>query len=1122
MSDAGRDIEVLWLDITHMERRGFGFACGEERIFFHINETLRKTHPHIADAIDPRRTRGEVPSFVPRLRARIRRTDKGYEVERFFSVNETRRYLAAYKQTSDGYEITALPTSDQAERYKIDYSKWRPTSKANVGLVVCEVRPITLVVLGRRRPVVPAYVVLPTAEYSGEELDKFDNIRFWHSSAESPRIIREFVREKVFSVPVLALDIESDGERIYQIGVADNKGSRLLFKEDGTDIRVPLQELQILVKGKLIVGHNVREWDIPILERHGLSFAECEVWDTLQANLYLNPLQWTHALDGTHQAEQDAQRALNMFVNQVMACMLENDAVPSDLVPPTVHACMQELSNLKPLLSSRVEQPQPRDSEGTQYLQELAKQLETLVKTSPSVVVVPRSLLGTVRFIKGASIVSPKVSQSWEEGREIGVALCPDLLSQEAGDAQFYSLASKYLEAARTNGVSPDRYLIPPYLKHRLSMHDESWERTKKRCIDCSNEQCLFYPKQVRFTTYASLCEPSFWDYIQSQGISEIVVCYHPLIPPTIAAGVRTEQLDRLLQSAKGLLIAAREHRVPIDDQALSLLGFEGTQKQILENACWLEYTAYHGYRIVFDVRRLKLPALQGVSINSYTVELGAKEEEQAAQVTIVRARSPLTEDQEPTYIDLNMTTRYRADFWSNQAMLISGLRESLDNRVIFLVPQDELVKVASLLEAAGVSVVPSSVSLQRSLELLKPGRLMLVSYSSIHHLCAQIFELLAMHNLPKEVALVIPEVPLFPIAEQKSLDEAGLWAIAGGETESTGENAATSEENEEEDEQIDTAPTPRSVIGGYHLKEAAAYLSALSKFAKSSAGVQVVVTDSEVSPLGYSGLKGFEIESVDIYEDKEKFRRVYQKATALFVTSPLIGATIAEDVETRLQRWRNVLLPSGADYTPEQLRYLSRVMAKEDLVEVCIPTGGGKSAIFQIPAIDEGIRSGLLTVVISPLRALIDDQVYHLWSKGFVTCVDGITSDLTQMEINRIFRRVAGGEILLLYVTPERVYTRRFQRYIKRRIERDGGMAYWILDEAHCVSQWGLDFRPAYLRAARWISRCRHVRMDNGGKDGAVPVVFLSATMTAKTVLDLRRLFGSLSADQQEGKQDG
>ena len=192
----------------------------------------------------------------------------------------------------------------------------------------------------------------------------------------------------------------------------------------------------------------------------------------------------------------------------------------------------------------------------------------------------------------------------------------------------------------------------------------------------------------------------------------------------------------------------------------------------------------------------------------------------------------------------------------------------------------------------------------------------------------------------------------------------------------------------------------------------------------------------------------------------------------------------------------------------PFQRSKLARILPRDGVPYEYVEraTGGGKSLIFQGAALYRGDITGRLTVVISPLRALIHDQVSKLHEKGFALDAEALSGDMSRADIEDAYRRIAGGETKIVYTAPERFRSRGFLRALETRIGLDAGgqPEYWIFDEAHCISLWGLEFRPDYRKAAAYIRSSREL----AGADAA-PVLLVSATLTRLAKDDIEKVLG-------------
>src|SRR4026209_835748 len=174
------------------------------------------------------------------------------------------------------------------------------------------------------------------------------------------------------------------------------------------------------------------------------------------------------------------------------------------------------------------------------------------------------------------------------------------------------------------------------------------------------------------------------------------------------------------------------------------------------------------------------------------------------------------------------------------------------------------------------------------------------------------------------------------------------------------------------------------------------------------------------------------------------------------------------------------------ADFQKGQWEPIRAVLEGRDAL-VVMPTGSGKSLIYQLPAL---LLSGL-TVVVSPLSALMKDQKDKLSAQG----VDAVAmhSHLSTHETREAHSQIQAGEGELLYLTPERFKDRGFFEHLLSR-----KVSLFVIDEAHCVSQWGHDFRPDYLSLGSIAKRL-----------GRPPILALTATATQEVQDDIVRQLG-------------
>ena len=204
-------------------------------------------------------------------------------------------------------------------------------------------------------------------------------------------------------------------------------------------------------------------------------------------------------------------------------------------------------------------------------------------------------------------------------------------------------------------------------------------------------------------------------------------------------------------------------------------------------------------------------------------------------------------------------------------------------------------------------------------------------------------------------------------------------------------------------------------------------------------------------------------------------------------------------DSLTQLKQWYG----KDYDFRPEPVDPDSHLPLQQVIVEAAmrnehalgiLPTGTGKSLCYQVPALSRFVRTGALSIVISPLVALMEDQVKGLRERGIEGCA-AINSLLSMPERADVLDRVRLGDIGILLIAPEQLRNKSVRKVLAQR-----EIGAWIFDEAHCLSKWGQDFRPDYRYVARFIRE-----NAEASPQGELPLIqCLTATAKPEVVADI------------------
>jgi len=227
-----------------------------------------------------------------------------------------------------------------------------------------------------------------------------------------------------------------------------------------------------------------------------------------------------------------------------------------------------------------------------------------------------------------------------------------------------------------------------------------------------------------------------------------------------------------------------------------------------------------------------------------------------------------------------------------------------------------------------------------------------------------------------------------------------------------------------------------------------------------------------------------------------------------LFVEKESSGKYIVNEITASHLRYFLRLIFRKEDFRPGQLPILNRALSLKSVIGL-LPTGGGKSLTYQLAAM---LQPGV-TLVVDPLKGLMKDQYDGLLDTG-IDCISYINSDITsdKEEAYRREQALTGSQIQIMFLSPERLSIHRFRDVLRSMRESGVYFSYGVIDEVHCVSEWGHDFRLAYLHLGRNLYNYVLPKKIEGA-DNHISLFGLTATASFDVLADVEReLSGSNS----------
>lgn len=900
-----------------------------------------------------------------------------------------------------------------------------------------------------------------------------------------PYLSQEQVRE-YFSARAVGLDIESDGERIFQIACHDDRAPLATpLRTDGLppeDVEKIGQALTESYSSHWVVGHNVIAWDLPVLRRlvPSVSWAggDVRVWDTLLVSWYLEPWKRSHALVGSrtaHDAGEDALAALELFRSQVKALDLDCRELiqTEDAGIARVWALAAAKGGKRGFRPKPTWLPKPNEA------------------SPPARLLVPAHQLSLLAWVPG-------VAYGWPSGyadpldREISLDRLRTAAAQHAGDARLQLIVAVVSEAAASH-VRVRLRMIPSWLREEVASLIEECVEWPKQVDECDGVEWVV-------SSYEALATASDQEMAEWMTRSS---CLFPECAKLALLRCRNELDQARVTEAIGADASELQGgfltQVEIPSTVTGLLGVS----PVPDARFWVEHLPIaYGRTRLWRLWELPAPALQ--------LQAAETTGDRTADTQLPDCDAPMFIDPE-TGVPISMDALWpssanRYEYWRDTLNRLHSFVSNTHADVVvalFTTYAEEREVLARVLSTWYEVPDPTANPLDQ-LRRKATGRrrviLADVGMAGWFSECAE--------RLGCELTIVFEELPLHQ-----------WWMALGGSVVNDTQTNDVGSESEDSDQQLQsagddstTAAEDFSEFSGRSALSSDGLQLALQQFLpawlqSSSGAKRVAILDARVDLMPHA-LAAFGRSKVELVPLPDVL------SGALDSVRDELGSVLRRDPPKTTQEYTDFLVrhwnrdKSPTDKPIEDFYDFQKPIIEavahspETDILVRLPTGAGKSVLFQVPALLHGHLTQRLTVVVSPLRALMRDQVIRLWKLGFFQSVDYLSGDREVWENAEVHQGIIDHRIKLLYVAPERFRNARFREAIHRRGHTDKGLEFVVVDEAHCVSQWGYEFRPDYFYAAGEL--CRSFRSDGFMSR----VMLFSATVTSVVGKDLEHVF--------------
>lgn len=851
-------------------------------------------------------------------------------------------------------------------------------------------------------------------------------------------------------IPYVSFDLESDGESIQEFAFRTGEDTKVYQGE--VQIRSLLRALK---RTDIIVGHRIKKWDLEILKNKGFD-SDAFVWDTLEIEILLNPCRYSYALQTGHTAKEDTELVDRLFWDQLYR-LSQNEVLClelAQLLPPKINEILEELR--QPIFAKFFN----KDSSETCFYQvlvdtdkEIINQLKIIDASSEkSLIVAPKRLWARI-----AEYVSLRFVNNQEDIDYMTIDL-DRLNARPLSDIFLNTILVRFIGLSKTPIIANiAQYLRLNYLTNDILAEYVVKSNGKIDCVDMDfiidganldgYEHIYFIGCEIenRVNQYSlpTLYSPSdFWNNCSS-------------IPMRLGA-------------SSYLAVTREERKLNVFDDVPA-----DAANVWIERTLQGKYVISYNYDFCASLKSVEKDGVKAAKLDSIP---WMTDSDETRNITLVHSEVNHKFD----YISkrVSATSRYRATYWTYQFALLDRIHRDKCSYPIILLLDDSLeIEKVELYARKHGYYVPSEGTLIRKLELIERHQNgMLVTCKE------RFFDIVDWRkDTPYCYVWDHLAVEKYMMMWHGFADEKNKSFLNDGVVENAIEGFVGSAKDTYQSTLLSIWPVYEYYFRFIKANSIESTMYVLDSF------LEEYHTLSSVWGVSSYGIK-------DLWKNDDNFNNDLNSSREIFTDEGSIYENDA-DIKTAMDVILATLIKSEhvpkPEWTSIQEKILPDILSRKENYLVSLPTGGGKSVLFQGPALYNSAYTNKLSIVVTPLKALMQDQVRELGEKGFISNVDYLNGDRSYQEVKSIYRKINGGEIAILYVTPERFRSRAFLNALTTRMANDSGLEYMVFDEAHCISQWGMEFRPEYLNV---IKKCKELQATYGGN---MCIAMFSATVT-------------------------